>query len=166
MLKAFEGLAQHAGDGFLSGQGIAFGLALYHALKHAPEGSRKKDLAEQFRTRSLDNGIKMAVWSALNGIIEPVIHNNIKNEQIRTAISGAATGAVMNLRNGLRQIATNAASGAAQSIAMSLFSNSVDAVFKPLSTYQMDKLTKQFKKDRNAAVFLDPLTAISKTLGK
>lgn len=151
--------ARHAGVGFLSGQGIAFAVSLYHAFQHAPYGSKTQDVLNQFQRRSKDDGIKMAIWSVINGAVDPAIASVVPNEQVRSVLSGAVTGAVMTMRNGMRQIAITAFSGAMQSLTMNMLGSSVEIALKPIDDYQTAKLSKQFWEGRNEAVFIPPMAS-------
>ena len=100
---------------------MALVVSLYHGLRHAPPGTKMNDVIEQFQRRSKNDGIKMATWAVVNGAIDPALVNLVPNEQMRTVVAGAATGAVMTLRNGAKQIAKSALSGATQNMIMNLF---------------------------------------------
>ena len=154
---------KQAGAGFLSGQGIAIAGSLYHAWKHAPEGTKISDALNQFKKRSRDDGVKMATWAVVNGALDPALVNIVPNEQMRTVIAGAATGAVMTIRNGIKRIAVSALSGGMQNLVMNLFGSSVELALKPIDNYQVAKMTEKFVKDRGEAVFKPPATAIAST---
>ena len=159
--KAVDEAAKHAGVGFLSGQGIALAVSVYHAFRHAPYGTKATDAVDQFQRRSVNDGVKMAIWSIINGAVDPAMANLVPNEQVRSVLSGAVTGAVMTMRNGVKQAAMTALSGAMQSLTMNMLGSSVEVALKPIDEYQTARLSKKFWEGRNEAVFVPPADSLT-----
>jgi hypothetical protein len=149
-------LAIHAGMGFITGQGVACFSSLYHALRNASPGSRTQDCIRQFARKS----VKMASWSLLTAAVEPLLKDRIASSLGRDVVSGAATSAVLAVRNGGAQIVRDAIEGEVQSATMNVLGASIQAALKAIDEMQTERLTKQFMIDRSEAAFQSPLKVL------
>jgi hypothetical protein len=154
-------VAMHAGMGFITGQGIACFSSLYHSLRNASSGGRTQDCLRQFARKSAKMGVRMASWSLLTASLEPLLGDRIVSSLCRDVISGAATSAVLAIRNGGAQILRDAIEGAAQSATMNLLGASVQLALRPIDRMQTERLAKQFMIDRSEAVFRSPLAVLT-----
>lgn len=154
-------MIQKAGTGFISGQGIAAAVSLYHAVFKAPSGKELSDFYHEFKQNSKNDGVTMAVWSVLNALIEPVIQEKVKSKVLQSIISGATSSAIMSIRNGSVDMAKQAVSGAAQSLALSMLGTGFEIALKPLDLKMMKNFDDHFFKDRSEAVLRSPTESIS-----
>ncbi|OHT12032.1 hypothetical protein TRFO_18217 [Tritrichomonas foetus] len=157
----FADICKKAGTGFISGQGIAATVSLYHALFKAPSGKELDDFIHHFKRNSRLDGVAMATWSILNTLIEPMIEDKIQSKQMQSIVSGALSSAVMSIRNGSVDVMKNAVSGAAQSLALNILGAGVEVALKPLDLVMMKNVDSKFFADRAEAVFRPPTEAIS-----
>ena len=154
-------MIRKAGAGFLSGQGFAAAVSLYHSLFKAPSGKEVSDFYHQFKQNSKSDGVTMAVWSILNSLIEPIIQERVKSKPMQYIISGATSSAIMSIRNGTTDMAKQAIAGAAQSLALGLLESGVEIALKPLDMKLMKNFDDHFFKDRSETVLRSPTEAIS-----
>ncbi|KAH0794922.1 hypothetical protein GPJ56_001199 [Histomonas meleagridis] len=150
------------GNGFIVGQGLTAASSAYHSLMNNPPGKKLQGFISDLGYNSFNNGIEMAKWSIVSSTIEPYIAPHIQTPWLRSVVSGAATGALMEVRNGLNGIATGAFSGAMQSVTMSIFNNVVGFVLSPINNMRMSRARNKFNEKRNKAIFSEPIDVISK----
>lgn len=154
-------MIKKAGIGFISGQGIATISSLYHAVFKAPSGKEISDFYHEFKQNSKSDGVTMALWSILNTLIEPIVQEKVENKILQSIITGAASSAIMSIRNGTADMTKQAASGAIQSFALSMFESGIEIALKPLDLKMMKNFDDSFFKDRSEAVLRSPTESIS-----
>ena len=160
----FSQLSANVGNGFIYGQGFAIlGAAKYSFFNSRP-GERLQDFASNFLSNSqMASSNSMAQYSLVHTFIDPFFNErHFPNPNIRMMASGAATGAIIEWRNGLSSMFLGAASGAAQSIFMNVFFTGVGYALRPvkmiITTYKMKKL----KKKQDEVITSSPYTLIRK----
>ena len=154
-------MIQKAGAGFISGQGIAAAVSLYHAMFKAPSGKEISDFYHEFKQNSKSDGVTMAVWSILNSLIEPIVQEKVKSRPLQSIVTGAASSAIMSIRNGSTDMIKQAISGAAQSLALDMLGTGFEIALKPLDLKMMKNFDDNFFKDRSEAVLKSPTESIS-----
>ena len=155
-----ENVYKRLGGGFITGQVFAAAGAFSHSLFTAPRGSKLIDFSTQFSTLSKSNGVSMAEWSLLHMAIDPFITKYIKNPYVNDIASGAATGAIMEWRNGFKGMASGAFQGVIQNIFMNSIFASIRTVSSPVLSYKYKRQMKNFQKERNEKTMMSPFNAI------
>lgn len=157
----FQEYAQRAGRGMLTGHGFAFVGALRHSLFEAPSGSKLADFKSQFSVVSKQNAISMASWAMCSATLTPYINQRIKNPLLADIAEGAATGALLEWRNGMKGVAGGAFTGAFQSVFMMVVGKGLSFALKPINEYRQKQQIKQFAIERNQETLKSPFEAIS-----
>ena len=102
----------------------------------------------------------MAQWSLVHMSIDPFISKYIKNPFLNEVAGGAATGAVMEWRNGIKGIATGAFQGALQNVFMSAIGFGIRTVVAPVLSLKQKHDMKKFSEARNKETYKAPFEAL------
>ena len=148
-----------AGQGFIFSYNLSAVSCLHHSVFSAPQGFKIHDFFTRFPRQAMDSSVQMASWSVVSTALDPLIDPHFESRWIRNLISGAATGAIFEIRNGLGSMVTGAYSGAMQSLSMSVLNFFLHKFAQPVQHFTSERKVKKFREKR-AEVFQPPISAL------
>lgn len=163
--ETLQHYSESAGSGFLTGQGLALGGAVFHSMMHAPPGARVSSCASSFLRSSFQTGVSMATWSIVSSTVDPIISRYVPPGFLKSVVSSATTGAITELRNGPSGMLGGAMTGVFQSVFMSAVQQGIVVAAGPVLQYRRDRILARFSEDRNREVFADPFDVLSSAFG-
>jgi hypothetical protein len=150
----------NAGSGFLMGQGFALIGSSYHALMYGPPGHRLSEFFSHLSRHSFSSGVELTTWSIVSSQTDPITKRLLKSGWAQSALNGALTGAILALRNGWAGMVSSAATGAGQSIAVSLLQVGIGTVWRPIQEWKTERARQWFKNKRVEVMFVTPARVI------
>jgi hypothetical protein len=153
-------LFSNAGTMFLLGQGLCLVSSGYHSIVHAPSGHRVTDFLSGFSLSAIQNVNQTAAWSLVSAAFDPLTNKFVEPGWKRGAVTGALTGAVLQIRSGVSGMVYGALGGALQPIGLSILQAGLVKVVRPIQRYRLDRARARFAKERAETMFATPFSVI------
>lgn len=157
----FDNLIQEAGSGFASGQIMAAVVNTFKTTVNLGSDMSFADIVSNLKKDSYDYGLNMAQYSVVSTIVSPYVHTRVNNRLLRNIITGAITGSILEWRNGAHGVFNGAITSLQQTFTMEIFRFVVSSVVKPVNQYRHERILSNFHKERDEAIYNDPITVIT-----